>query len=784
MDSDPTAASLALQLEERTGQLLEAREHLAAISEVLRAMSAAPADLQPVLDTVAEKCARLCKAECGHVFHIEAGVLRPVASYGPIATLVPEGIPVDRESVTGRAVVERRLVHVHDLAAEPDSEYPKGRAYSRRYGNRTTVAAPLMREGVPIGALTVFGTAVRPFSDRQMALLQAFADQAAIAIEDVRLLGELSQSLERQTATAEVLRILSRSPNDARLVFESIATAAMRLCGAQSANVFTFDGSLLHTACLKTAYAEAEEVVRRLFPRPPDRGSAASRAVLERTAVAIHDVLEDPDYAFPDGSRLGFRSVLGVPLMRDGEPIGAIAIGKPEPGPFRPEQVALVQTFADQAVIAIEDQRMFQALDARTAELTRSVAELRALGEVGRAVGSTLDLEHVLRTIVSRATGLADADGGAISEYDERTQEFHLRTADRLPEELVEALAATPMRRGEGVVGRVAVTCEPVGVPDIVEEGVYQSRVRELLLRLGFRSLLAVPLLHENRVLGGLVVLSRRAGEFRPRLIDLLKNFATHSALAIHNARLFRELQEKSRQLEIASRHKSAFLANMSHELRTPLNAIIGFTRIVMRRSREQLESKQLENLDKILASAQHLLALINAILDLAKVEAGKVELCAAELALAPVLEQCLRTAEPLVRDGVALQGAFDADLPPIWADAEKLRQIIINLLSNAAKFTAAGKIRLGARADGDWVEIVVSDTGIGIPADKLETIFEEFEQVDARVVRDHGGTGLGLAISRRLARLMGGELSAESAFGSGSTFRMRLPARMPMVGR
>jgi signal transduction histidine kinase len=324
----------------------------------------------------------------------------------------------------------------------------------------------------------------------------------------------------------------------------------------------------------------------------------------------------------------------------------------------------------------------------------------------------------------------------------------------------------------------MAVTGEPVQVPDIRDERVYRGRGRAVLIRSGYRSILAVPLLREDRLLGGLVVHRRSAGEFDSQVIELLKTFATQSALAIQNARLFREIEDKGRQLEIASQHKSAFLANMSHELRTPLNAIIGFTRIVMRRSQDRLEPQQCENLEKILASSQNLLSLINAILDLAKVEAGRIEIRPGEIQLAPVLEQCVRTVEPLVKDSVALVSAFDGELPLMMVDEEKLRQIVINLLSNATKFTANGSIQVQARKMDGSVEIAVVDTGIGIAPEKLDLIFEEFEQADANSKRVHGGTGLGLAISRHLARLMGGDIRAESTPGAGSTFTLTLPIR------
>jgi signal transduction histidine kinase len=494
--------------------------------------------------------------------------------------------------------------------------------------------------------------------------------------------------------------------------------------------------------------------------------------------TAIHDVLAEPDYVFQSGAQWGFRSVLGVPLMREGTPIGAIAVGRPEPGPFPETQIALLLTFADQAVIAIENVRLFKELEARTKQLTQSVEQLRALSEVDQAVSSTLDLETVLSTIVSRAVELAGMDGGTMYEYDEAHAQFHLRATNRLPEELVELIRSAPISKGEGAIGRMAVTGEPVQVPDIRDESVYRSRGRAILVRSGYRSVLAVPLLRENHLLGGLVVHRKRAGEFEPQVIGMLKAFATQSALAIHNAQLFREIEDKGRQLEIASQHKSAFLANMSHELRTPLNAIIGFTRIVMRRSQDRLEPKQYENLEKILVSAQNLLSLINAILDLAKVEAGRIEIRPGEIQLAPVLEQCMRTVEPLIKNSVTLVNAFDREVPPMMVDEEKLRQIVINLLSNAAKFTAKGSIQVRARKADGSVEIAVVDTGIGIAPERLDLIFEEFEQADAGSTRVYGGTGLGLAIARRLARLMGGDIRAESTAGVGSTFTLTLPVR------
>lgn len=773
------------ELRECEARLAEAIEQQSATGEILRVVSRSPADVQPVFETIVSNATRLCEANFAFAVLHDRGRLSLAARTEctpEFADYLARGFDLNRETTTGRAGVQREPVQVADFMAEAGMRVTPAH---RREGIRTVLAVPMLRGDGLLGVISVWRREVRAFSPRQIALLRTFADQAVIAIHNVRLFNELearnrelTDALERQTATSDILRVISRIPTDLQPVFDTIAASALRLCGAQSANVFTFDGKLLHAAVIGVASPHGAEAARRLFPRPPDRATAAGRAVQSRSVVVIDDVLADPDYAYSSGVQYDFRSVVGVPLMREGTPIGAIAVGRPQPGPFPESQIALLQTFADQAVIAIENVRLFRALQAQTTQLERTVEQLRALGEVGQAVSSTLDSDTVLSTIVSRATQLAGMEGGAIYEFDESRDEFRLRATDRLPDELVAALRSAPIPKGEGAIGRLATTGEPVAIADIMDERRYQSRAREILVRLGYRSLLAVPLLRENRLLGALLVNRRSAGEFEPRVVALLRAFATQSALAIQNARLYSEIADKNRQIEIASRHKSTFLANMSHELRTPLNAIIGFTRIVMRRSQDRLEPQQSENLSRILVSAQHLLALINAILDLAKVEAGRIEITPGQVRLAPVLEQCMRTVEPLLRGTVKLESAFDGELPTMVVDEERLRQIVLNLLSNAAKFTANGSIGVRARDANGTIEIAVADTGIGISAAKLGTIFDEFEQADATSTREYGGTGLGLTIARRLARLMDGDIRAESMPGAGSTFTLSLPRR------
>jgi signal transduction histidine kinase len=437
-------------------------------------------------------------------------------------------------------------------------------------------------------------------------------------------------------------------------------------------------------------------------------------------------------------------------------------------------------------VIAIENVRLFQELEARTAELTRSVEQLTALGEVSRAVSSTLDLPTVLTAIVNRAVQLSGAAGGVIYEYDEGTQEFQLQASHRMPEALVQVLRAAPIRSGEGATGQAALRREPVQLPDIGDEQAYSAtRIRTILLGLGSRSVLAVPLLSEQRILGVLTVWRQAAGLFPDEVVNLLQTFATQSALAIQNARLFREIADKGRQLEAASRHKSEFLANMSHELRTPLNAILGFSEVLAERMFGEVNEKQAEYLQGILSSGRHLLSLINDILDLAKVEAGRLELELGRFHLPTALDNALTLVrERASRHGITVTQTVDPGVAEIVADERKVKQILLNLLSNAVKFTPeGGRVGLSATAAESVVTIAVSDTGIGIAPEDQAAIFEEFRQVGRDDARTPEGTGLGLTLAKKFVELHGGRIWVQSHVGQGSTFSFTLLARFDERG-
>ncbi len=426
-----------------------------------------------------------------------------------------------------------------------------------------------------------------------------------------------------------------------------------------------------------------------------------------------------------------------------------------------------------------------QKVEARTRELTEALEQLKALGEVSQAVSSTLNLETVLATSVARAVQLSGTTGGVVYEYDEATQEFRMRVTHRMGDELVEAIRATPIRLGEGAVGRAAATRAPVQVRDILDEREYgATRLRPILTRMGYRSLLAVPLLREERIVGGLVVLRREPGAFSADVVNLLQTFATHSVLAIENARLFREIEEKGRQLETASKHKSQFLANMSHELRTPLNAILGYTELILDNIYGDVSEKVRDVLTRLEKSGRHLLGLINDVLDLSKIEAGQLVLSLGDYSMKEVVQTVFTGVESLAAEKrLALKVTLPPDLPLGHGDERRITQVLLNLVGNAIKFTEVGEVRVEVSATDGAFRVAVSDTGPGIaPADQ-QKIFEEFQQADSSSTRKKGGTGLGLSIAKRIVEMHGGRIWVESSLGKGSTFWFTLPVRVERPG-
>jgi signal transduction histidine kinase len=638
----------------------------------------------------------------------------------------------------------------------------------------------MLREGALVGVLTTWRREIRPFTDKQVALVQTFADQAVIAIENVRLFNELearnrelTEALEQQTATGEILRVISSSPTDLAPVFDAVAKSVSRLCDAPDVVIVRVEGEFM---CFAASVGTFGQTFGPDLAVPLARGSVAGRAVLERRTIQVHDLAAEPDDEYPQGKalqrRYGHRTMVAAPLLLGDTALGAIAMLRTEVRPFSDKQLALLRTFADQAVIAIQNVRLFnetkEALDHQTA--TSEV--------LGAISGSMTDPKPVFDCIVKNVRRLFGTRFAVLQLLRDGVVEMPAvdgdpgfeRLRDRYPRPLDDSTVG-----GLAMLHKLAMqVCPVIGNPATPPATVEFAR------DFGFDAVLFAPMIHDGRVVGAIG--AARPGErpFDDRQSALIKTFADQAVIAIENVRLFREIQEKSRQLEIANQHKSAFLANMSHELRTPLNAVIGFSEMLAARYFGSLTEKQAEYVNDIHASGKHLLSLINDILDLSKIEAGRMELETAPFDLRAALDNALTLVrERAQRGGVALRLDADPALGEFRGDERKVKQVVLNLLSNAVKFTPrGGAVSVVAKRANGSAEIAVADTGVGIaPADQ-EAIFEAFRQVGTDATRKREGTGLGLALTRRFVELHGGTIRVESAPGKGSTFTVTLPLR------
>jgi two-component system NtrC family sensor kinase len=785
-----SVSDLQEQLKRQTRELEEARDERAALAGVLQVISSSPGELEPVFQAMLENAVRICNANFGNIYRWDGDSLRLVAThntpraYAELRRSSP--FRPSPETTTGRMIATKSVTHVTDLAgergyAERDPLFVAGVEVG---GIRTLLSVPMLKKNDLIGALSIYRQEVRPFTGKQIELVSNFAAQAVIAIENARLLNELrqrttdlSEALEQQTATSEILGVIAASPTNIRPVLQAIAENACRLCEAYDSVIYLREGDRLRGRAHHGA-------ISILGDGPIDRGWVTGRAFVDREPVHVQDLRDAADQ-FPDGSerarRFGHRTTLGIPLLREDEAIGTLLIRRDEVRPFTDKQIALLTTFARQAVIAIENVRLFEAEQARTRELTESLQQQTATADVLKVISrSAFDLQIVLDTLCESAVQLCDADHAWLFRRDGKffrwaasfghATEVHARIRDYFKDRPV------PVDRSS-VTGRAALEARVVHLPDVLADKEYTWSGAQQIG--GYRAALGAPLLREGKVVGVLFVAKTVPEPYTDKQIELVTTFADQAVIAIENVRLFDEIQAKSRQLAEASQHKSQFLANMSHELRTPLNAIIGVTEM-LREDAEELK-QDTEPLDRVLSAGRHLLALINDILDLSKIEAGRMELNLETFALAPLINDVVKTIGPLAaKNGNQVAVHSDAAIGTIHADQMRLRQALLNLMSNANKFTEKGTVAIAAhraQENGrDWITLSVADTGIGMTADQVGKLFQEFSQASSKTASKYGGTGLGLVISRRFCQMMGGDITVASAPGRGSTFTIHLP--------
>ena len=749
----------------------EALEQQTAISEVLRVISSSPADVQPVLQAVAERAMRICEANDARIFLTEGNTLRYTTGSGdvPVVTRVT---PLSRGVVSGRAVLDGVSLHVPDI--EQADDFPESRRIARDGGWRSVLSVPLMRERRALGVITLRRREVRPFLDKQIALLKTFADQASIAIENVRLFNETKEALEQQTATSEVLKVISGSPTNVTPVFDAILKSAVALCDAELAAVFSFDGKVVDMVATHNWPPEALEYFSKVYPAPPSPKLLSGRTILSKSIVEIPDSAADEGYD-PNSVITGhWRRMLGAPMLREGKPLGALVVAWRDPGETPQRQVDLLQTFADQAAIAIENVRLFN-------ETKEALEQQTATAEILRVISSSpSDMQPVFDSILEHAMRLCDAGLGTVGLYDGRYYR-HVAQRGGSPE-YVQWLFSGAFEPAPGsTLGRIIAERQPYHIPDYRDLPSYRERNPRSVATVelgGARTYLAVPMLKDAQVIGGITIRRSEVRPFTAKQIDLLSTFASQAVIAIENVRLFREIQEKSAQLEVANKHKSEFLANMSHELRTPLNAIIGFSEVLSERMFGEVNEKQAEYLKDIHESGRHLLSLINDILDLSKIEAGRMELELSTFHLPTALGNAMTLIrERAQRHGIQLEMDVDENLGQFTGDERKFKQIMLNLLSNAVKFTPdGGRVAVVAKNGAGKIEIAVRDTGIGIAPEDQAAVFEEFKQVGRDRMRKAEGTGLGLALTKRFVELHGGTIRLQSAPGAGSTFTVSLP--------
>ena len=641
------------ELRLRTDDLTESLEQQTATADVLKVISSSPGELVPVFQAMLENAVRLCSAKVGNLFLLEGGdSFRVVARHGAPADFVIGSHVLNEHphNPLTRMAKTKKVLHIPDITK--DQAYiernPRMVALVESAGARSILFVPMLKEGELVGAIVIYRQEVRPFADKQIALLQNFAAQAVIAIENARLLNELrqrtadlSESLEQQTATADVLEVITRSAFDLKAVFETVVESSARLCGADRANIFRFDGKVLRVV---TGYNAPQKLIDWLENNPiePGRHSVAARAALEHRSVHVADVLADPEHTYGAKSIETFRTVLAVPILKSDELLGIILVYHTGVKPFTDKQIALVETFADQAAIAIENTRLLN-------ELRQSLEQQTATADVLKVIsGSAFDLQPVLNTIVETAGRLCNAEFAVIFRL--RDGKYYSAAANNAEDVFLKHAAQNPIPIGRGsLIGRTGLEKKTIHLPDCLADPEYTYLEYQSIGK--YRSMLGVPLMREDVAIGVIGLMRTGVMPFTEKQIELVTTFADQAVIAIENVRLFEEIQDKSRQLEVASQHKSQFLANMSHELRTPLNAILGYTELMADGIYGQLPEKTMDVLKRLESNGRHLLGLINDVLDLSKIEAGQLVLELTDYSLEDIAQTVRSTLEPLAAD-------------------------------------------------------------------------------------------------------------------------------------
>jgi signal transduction histidine kinase len=786
MPSEVSTACPDQSVDELKRELTEARDQQRATTEILSVIARSPTDSQPVFDTIATCATRLCNGFYGVVFRFDGEMITVAADSGvspQTSAIIRSAYPAPPGSgtISSRALLERRVINVTD--AQDSVANPAAAERARARGYRAILSVPMLKGDTAIGAINVVRREAIPFTDAQVELLQTFADQAVIAIENTRLFEaeqtrtrELTNALEQQRATGEILAAISGSITDAKPVFDTIVRNMLHLFGTQRGVVQILKNGMVHLAA---AADDLEfETHAAHYPQTLDENSGGGRAMISKQVVQFAPVLDNPlapPIAQSIARSLGFNSMIMAPMIRGNTVIGAIGTSRKEPKPFDDKQVALIKTFADQAVIAIENARLFEEVQERTRELGQALEYQTAISDVLGVIGrSKFDLQPVLVAIISTACRLCHAPDASIA----------LRQGDWLEFAAGQGLSWRPNTRLPIVPGWVSGSSvldrKTIHVDDLSSAGDEFSLGRELARSRGYKTTLAVPLIREDQAIGCLLLRRLEVQPFSEKQISLLRTFADQAVIAIENVRLFDEIAQKSRELEIASQHKSQFVANMSHELRTPLAAVLGYAELLQEGIYDVLPEKSLPILARIQSNGKHLLGLINTVLDISKIEAGQFKLTLAEYALGSIIETVMVATESLAATKkLAFKAEVVKGMPYGLGDEQRLTQVLLNLGGNAIKFTDTGEVRIAAGAANGHFELSVSDTGPGIPRHECEHIFEKFRQVDSSNTRAKGGTGLGLAIAREIVEMHGGRIWVESTLGQGSTFCMLLPVRV-----